>query len=122
MYKNLDDGKYEKTIYAKTWTGRTITAVFSPESVTRIVKGEIEAKTRIPADNQQLTVRGKVLKDNASLKDYGLSRGEKIEMTAKLPGGMKHKSVSSKPMDTEREKKERIRTVYRRGRPRRRKS
>ena len=68
MYKNLNDGKYEKTIYVKTWTGRTITAVFSPESVTRIVKGEIEAKTGIPTANQQLVVRGKVLWDNASLK------------------------------------------------------
>ena len=104
-YKNLDDGKYEKTIYVKTWTGRTITAVFSPESVTKIVKREIEAKTGIPTDNQQLVVRGKVLTDNTSLKEYGLSGGETIEMTAKLLGGMKHKSLSLKPLDTERDKK-----------------
>ena len=104
MYKDLDDGKYEKTIYVKTWTGRTITAVFSPESVTRIVKGEIEAKTGIPTRMQQLVARGKVLTDNASLKDYGLSGGGTIEMTAKLLGGMKHKSLSPKPMDTERDK------------------
>ena len=35
MFKDLDDGKYEKTtIYMKTWTGRTITALFSLEKVT----------------------------------------------------------------------------------------
>ena len=38
MYKDLEDGMYEKTIYVKTWTGRTITAVFSLEKVTKIVK------------------------------------------------------------------------------------
>ena len=105
MYKNLNDGKYEKTIYVKTWTGRTITAVFSPEKVTKIVEREIEAKTGIPAEHQRLVVRGKVLTDNALLKDYGLSEEETIEMTAKLLGGMKHKSLSPKPMDTEREKR-----------------
>ena len=105
MYKDLDDGKYEKTIYVKTWTGRTITAVFSPEKVTKIVKGEIEAKTGIPTDHQLLVVRGKVLTDSASMKEHGISEGETIEMTAKLLGGMKHKSLSPKPMDTEREKK-----------------
>ena len=86
--------------------------MISLESATKIVKREIEAKTGIPIDNQQLMVRGKVFTDNTSMKEYGLSGGETIEMTAKLLGGMKHKSLSPKPMDTEREKKERIRTVY----------
>ena len=104
-YEDLNDGMYEKTIYVKTWTGRTNTAVFSPERTTRIVKREIEAKTGIPIDNQQLVVGGKVLTDNASMKEYGLSEGRTIEMTAKLLGGMKHKSLSPKPMDTEREKR-----------------
>ena len=62
-------------------------------------------KTGIPTEIQQLVVRGKVLTDNASLKDHGLPGGETIEMTAKLLGGMKHKSLSPKPMDTEKEKR-----------------
>ena len=105
MYKDLDDGKYEKTIYVKTLTGRTITAVFSPEKATRIVKSEIEAKTGIPTDHQQLAAGGRVLTDNASMKENGLSEGRTIEMTARLLGGMKHKSLSPRPMDKEREKK-----------------
>ena len=75
----------------ETWTGGTITAVFSPERVTKIVKREIEAKTGIPTDHQQLVVGVRVLTDNASMKEYGLSEGRTIEMTAKLLGGMKHK-------------------------------
>ena len=121
MYKDLIDGKYEKTIYMKTWTSRTITAVFGPERVTKVVKEEIDAKTRIPTDHQLLVARGRVFTDSALMKEHGISEGETIEMTAKLQGGMKHKSLSPKPMDTER-KKERIGTVYRRGKPRRRKS
>ena len=105
MYKDRNDGKYETTIYVKTWTGRAFTAVFSLEKVTKIVKTEIEAKTGIPTDHQLLVVRGRVLTDSASMKEYGISEGETIEMTAKLLGGMKHKSLSPKPMDTEREKK-----------------
>ena len=32
IYNDLIDGKYEKTIYVKTWTSRTITVVISPET------------------------------------------------------------------------------------------
>ena len=42
MYNDLNDGKYEKTKNVKTWTGRTITVVFSPGRVTRVMKKEIE--------------------------------------------------------------------------------
>ena len=103
-YKDLDDGRYEKTIYVKTWVGRTITAKISPDRTTGIVKMQIEARTGISADNCQLEARGRVLMDNMPLKEYGLSGGETIEMTAKRLGGVKHKSLSPKPMDTEREK------------------
>ena len=116
MYKNLRDGKYEKTLYVKTWEGRTITAEISPEHTTKIMKRKIEAKTGIPTNIQQLVTRGKVLMDSISLKEYGLSGGKTIEITARLIGSMKHKSLSPKPMDTEREKKEGIRTMCRRGR------
>ena len=51
-YNDLIDGKYEKTIYVKTWEGRTITAEISPEHTTKIVKGKIEAKTGIQTDDQ----------------------------------------------------------------------
>ena len=111
--QNLDDGRYEKTIYVKTWTGRTITAKISPERTAEIVKMQVEAKTGIPTDNHQLVARGRVLMDNIPLKEYGSTGGETIKMTAKLLGGMKHKSLSPKPIDTEREEKERIRTVHR---------
>ena len=104
-YEDLNDGRYEKTIYVKTWTGRTITVVFNPESTTRLMKNEIERRTGIPTDHQQLVAGGRILMDNASLQESGLSDGRTIELTAKLLGGTKHKSLSPKPMETERDKK-----------------
>ena len=105
MYNDLNDGRYEKTIYVKTWTGRTITVVISPEKDTRFMKKEIERKTGIPVDHQCLVAEGRVLMDNAKFKESGLSDGRTIELTAKLLGGMKHKSLSPKPMETERDKR-----------------
>ena len=116
MYKDLNDGKYEKTIYVKTWIGRTITAVFSPEKVTKIVKIEIKAKTGIPTDHQLLVVRGRVLTDSALMKDHGISEGETIEMTAKA--FRRNETQKPQPQTNvygKRKKEERIRTVHRRG-------
>ena len=39
------------------------------------------------------------------MKDYNITGGETIEMTALLLGGTKHKSLSPAPMDAERDKK-----------------
>ena len=105
MYNDLNDGRYEKTKKVKTWTGRTITVVISPERATRFMKKEIERKTGIPTDHQCLVAEGRVLMDNAPFKESGLSDGRTIELTAKLLGRMKHKSLSPKPMETERDRK-----------------
>ena len=102
---DLIDGRYEKTIYVKTCEGKTITAEISLEQTTKIVKRKNEAKTRIPTDDQQLVARREVFTGNIPLKEYGISGGETIKMTAKLLRGTKHKSLSPKPMDTERDKK-----------------
>ena len=97
-YNDLTDGMYEKTIYVKTWTGRTVSLVTDPDHAVGTLKRQLETKTEIPKNHQYLTSRGKVLKDSGTLKEYGLSGGETVEMTALLLGGMKHKSLSSTPM------------------------
>ena len=103
--ENSDDGRYKKEIYVKTWTGRTITVVFDPERAAKNLKRFVAAKTGIPTESQQLTFGGKALMDKVLMKEYNISGRETIEMTAKLPGGMKKKSFSPKPMDTKREKR-----------------
>ena len=106
-YNDLIDGRYEKTIYVKTWRGRTVSLVTDLDHAVGTLKRQLEAKTGIPKNHQYLTSRGKVLKDSGTLKEYGLSGGETVEMTAQLLGGMKHKSLSSTPMvDWEKKRKE----------------
>ena len=90
--KDLFDGMYKKTIYVKTWTGRTVSLETDLDREVETMTRQLEAKTGIPKDHQHLVSRGKVLKDNRTLKEYGISGGETIEMTAKLRGVMKHKA------------------------------
>ena len=112
-YNNLSYGRYEKTIYVKTWTGRTVSLETDLNRAVETVKRQLEAKTGIPKDHQHLVSRGKVLTDDRTLKDCYISGGETIEMTALLLEGTKHKSLSTTPMDADRDKKEkRIWTIY----------
>ena len=104
-HANLFDGMCKKTIYVKTWKGRTITVVIDLESEVTNLKRLVAAKTGIPTESQQLAFGGKVLTDKVLMKEYNISGGETIEMTGKLLGGMKKKSLSPRPMDTERDKK-----------------
>ena len=111
-YNDLTDGRYKKTIYVKTWKGKTITARINLKHTVESMKGQIEEKTKIPKDHLHLVRRGKVLMDKKTLKDYNTNGDEPIEMTTLLLGGTKHKSLSPTPMNAEREKKERIRTIH----------
>ena len=106
-YNDLIDGRYEKTIYVKTWRGRTVSLVTDFDHAVGKLERQLEAKTGIPKNHQYLTSRGKVLKDSGTLKEYGLSGGETVEMTAQLLGGMKHKSPCPTPVvDREKKRKE----------------
>ena len=104
-YNNLSDGRYETTIYVKTWTGRTVSLETDLNRAVETVKRHLEAKTGSPKDPQHLVSRGKVLTDDRTLKDCNISGGEAIEMTSLLLGGTKHKSLSTTLMDVNRDKK-----------------
>ena len=112
-YNDLIDGRHKKTIYVKTCTGRTVSVEADLNRDVESVKRQLEVKTGIPRKHQHLVSKGKVLKDNRSFNEYGISVGEVIDMTGILWGGTKHKSLSPTPMGTERDKKERIRAIHR---------
>ena len=95
-YNDLTDGRYQKTMYVKTRTGKTITVEIDLKHTVVTVKGQIEAKTSIPKDHQHLASRGKVLMNNKTLKDYNITGGETIEMTALPLGGTRNKSLSQR--------------------------
>ena len=82
-YEDLFDGMYKKT-YVRTWTGRTVSIEADLNREAELVKRQLEEKTGIPKDHQHLVSKGrKVLKDNRTLKEYGISVGEVIELTGK---------------------------------------
>ena len=103
MHENLIDGKYKKTIYVKTWCGKTIIATISPQHMVSDVKKQIEEKTRIPKNQQHLVSRGKLLKDTRKVEDNDLIEEETIELTSALLGGTKREE--SRPVSKEREAK-----------------
>ena len=78
--------------------------MIDPERATMNMK-KSKAKAGVPTENQQLVTRGKVLTGNVPMKEYGLSGGETIVMTAELLGGTKKKSLSPKTVATDRDKK-----------------
>ena len=111
-YDDLIDGRYEKTIYVKTWRGKTITAKINPKHTVENMKEQIEEKTKIPKEHQHLVSRGRVLMDKKTLKDYNMNEGETIEMTALQLGGTKNKSLSPTSMSVERETKRKASEPY----------
>ena len=46
--ENLIDGKYKKTVYVKTWSGKTISATISLQNTVENMKEQIEEKTPNP--------------------------------------------------------------------------
>ena len=62
-YGNLTDGRYEKTIYVKTWNGKTITAKINLKNTVESLKEQLKEKTNTPKEYQHFVSTGKVLAD-----------------------------------------------------------
>ena len=58
-YNDLNDGRYKKTIYVKTWKGKNDHSRDRFEAHGGYQKRQIQVKTKIPKDHQHLACRGK---------------------------------------------------------------
>ena len=72
---DLSDGRFNKTINVKTWTGKTVSVEADLNRDGEAMMRRLETKTGIPIDQQHLVSKGKVLKDYRLLKDYCISAG-----------------------------------------------
>ena len=78
-YGNLTDGSYEKTIYVKTWNGKTITAKINLKHTVESLKERLKERTNTPKEYQHLVSRGKVLTDKKTLIECYIYNGKKRE-------------------------------------------
>jgi ubiquitin len=74
-------------IFVKTLTGRTISLLVEEDESIRVVKEKLKDKEGVPVDEQRLIYGGHELKEDRTLKDYGIGREATLHFVLRLPGG-----------------------------------
>ena len=74
-------------IFIKTLTGRTVSLIVEEDESIRTVKQKFKDKDGVPVNEQRLLYGGHELKDNQTLKDYGIYRDATLHLVLRLPGG-----------------------------------
>ena len=74
-------------IFIKTLTGRTVSLIVDEDESIRTVKQKFKDKDGVPVNEQRLIYGGHELKDNQTLKDYGIYRDATLHLVLRLPGG-----------------------------------
>jgi Ubiquitin family len=85
-------------VKVKTKDGNTIEILVAPNDTLADIKKQLEKETGLPADQQELSMNGKPLKDDkAAARDMGIKAGTTLQLDAKvmtitveLPDGSKH--------------------------------
>lgn len=70
-----------------TLVGSEVTLDVEPNEKVRTVKERLEEKEGIPPEQQRLVYDGKHINDDASLDDYRLQDGAKLNLVLSLRGG-----------------------------------
>ena len=83
----------------KTLTGKTVDLTAYSSTTILEVKGMIQYKEGVPADQQRLIFAGKQVEDDLSLSDHNIRSGDTLHMVLRLRGGGGGWSASFKVKD-----------------------
>lgn len=86
---------YSMQIFIKTLTGRTITLIVEEDESIRTVKEKLKEKDGVPIDEQRLIYGGHELRDERTLKDYGICKDATLHFVLRLPGGGQRLAIAS---------------------------
>ena len=99
MDKDRDVNSYI-TVHARKISGKTISIKCDRRQTIARIMDEVERKTMIPKDLQDLANQGKALSDEITIEESNIESGTTIEMPMRLQGGVK-KMKRWLPVETE---------------------
>jgi hypothetical protein len=79
--------QYNKVVFVKTLTGKTLTVGFDPSLPTEYLKYALQQTEGIPTDQQRLIFAGKQLEDHKTFADYNIQTECFIHLILRLRGG-----------------------------------
>ena len=82
-------------ILAKTLNGNTITLDITDINTVKELKQKIKENKQLPEDQQVLTYNGKNMEDDKNISYYNIQKGDMIQITSRLQGGLTEQDVAN---------------------------
>ena len=97
------------TVHVKMINGKTISIKYHRNITAAVISDEVQRRSLIPRDMIRLVHRGKMLKENKTMKENNIEVKATIEMSLRLLGGMEaNEQMDTQETEEDREKKRKL--------------